>query len=519
MTPTRAIHSCAKYKDSRLRQFIQSAGRSFFAVMMLTAFVSLSSHWAVGQTITANFGYRSTNTPAIPSGIFGSNLVSLKDAGVLNSLVQDAGVVRTRKMAGIPDVYATTTPRWGDLDWYMANVVKPQHLNVLLVLTGTPYWLRATDLCGTSAPPSSIWRWAQIAASYVAHMDHTFPGLVTDYEIWNEPELQKSFCVANNTDATRLSTYLALYAAAAKAMRAQAAADGVHIRIGGPTISNLAYAQEWIGHLLSNSGTAPYVDFVSYHHYPTGRRQISNGMNWSMLYSYTQSSTLNGEVYSYNHIRNLVRNGSQPNRWSTPIYVTEYNDNWFFGKDCCRNDWTFGPLWNSVAIVDFLNTAYTGSHALPSRVYYFAGNAAPYFCIAGTWDSNMDCDPSEMHLYPQYYAFQMFGGSDYLGLRYGGRMAVSVSSTNTTSGLLATAFYNSASDVVVIVNPTATTYSSVKVVAQNTAIKAGYGTLLELGPSSPRISKRSVGLENSSGTYTGWFSIPPHTTVALTIKP
>jgi hypothetical protein len=124
-----------------------------------------------------------------------------------------------------------------------------------------------------------------------------------------------------------------------------------------------------------------------------------------------------------------------------------------------------------------------------------------------------------MSLYPQFYAFQMFGGSNYLNLRSGGRMAVSVSSTNTTSGLLATAFYNSGSDVIVIVNPTSTAYSSVKVVAQNSGIRSGYGDLLELGPSSPRISKRSVGLANSSGTYTGWFSIPAHTTVALTIKP
>ena len=108
---------CAKHRNSRVSKFIENICQSLFAVLIVTAFVPLSSHWALGQTITANFGYRSNNTPVIPSGILGLNLVSLQEAGVLNTLVQDAGLVRTRKMAGIPDVYATSTPRWGDLDW------------------------------------------------------------------------------------------------------------------------------------------------------------------------------------------------------------------------------------------------------------------------------------------------------------------------------------------------------------------------------------------------------------------
>jgi Glycosyl hydrolases family 39 len=332
VTPPAQRTFCVLQGIRRVRQFIPNTHPPVFALLVVAMFVLFLSDRAGSQTITADFGYRSYATPAIPPGLLGINLVSLQDAGVLNAVVQQAGIVRTRKMAGIPGVYATTIPRWNDFDWYIANVLKPQGVNILVVLTGTPTWLEATYLCGTSAPPSSISRWAQIAASYVAHLDHTFPGLVTEYEIWNEPELQKSFCVGDGTDATRLSTYLALYAAAAKAMRAQAAADGVSIKIGGPTISNLTYAQEWIGTLLSNVSTAPNVDFVTYHQYLTGDRQIWSGMDWSMLYSFTQSTT-RGEGYYYNQILNLVRNGSQPNRRSTPIYVTEYNDNWVFAQD------------------------------------------------------------------------------------------------------------------------------------------------------------------------------------------
>src|SRR5260370_11396889 len=176
--------------------------------------------------------------------------------------------------------------------------------------------------------------------------------------------------------------------------------------------------------LLSDSATAPNVDFVSYHMYLTGLSQIAT-MNWSELYAATQSTT-RGEVFHYLTNLTLVREALQPR----PIYVTEFNDNWAFDKDCCRNDPTFGSLWNSVAIVDFLNSVYAGASRVPNKVFYFAGSAPPYFCIVGTWNSNMDCNPSKLQLYPQFYAYALLASPNYLGLSKGGYMARSASPVN-----------------------------------------------------------------------------------------
>ena len=85
-------------------------------------------------------------------------------------------------------------------------------------------------------------QWAQIAVQYVTHMSGTFPGVVQDYEIWNEPNAT-GMC----STADHLKTYMAIYAAAAPAMKAAAPA-GTTIRIGGPVLSG--YSQLWLSTLL-----------------------------------------------------------------------------------------------------------------------------------------------------------------------------------------------------------------------------------------------------------------------------
>ncbi|HUK24897.1 MAG TPA: hypothetical protein VLV49_09980 [Terriglobales bacterium] len=476
---------------------------------------------AAGQTITANFGSRNLTARPIPAGMFGINLSDLQDPGTLSEL-QQAGITWTRKMAKIPDVYATKTPNWQPVDWYMRLVAQSgQH--PLIVLDATPPWLQPSSKpCGSGNPeraaPSDVNQWAQIAAAYVAHLDQNFPRAVKYYEIWNEPELDTSLCVSDGTDATRLKTYLALYSAAAKAMRAQAAKDGFTIKIGGPTISRFSLGPEWIGGLLSNSSTAPYVDFVSYHAYITGPTQISNGMNWSSLYSITQSSN-QGELHYYQMMYNLVRAGKQPHASSTPIFLTEYNDGWSFQQDCCRNSQAYGALWNITALLDFMNSYYAGTNAAPARVFYYAGSAPPYFCIAGTWNSSMNCDSTSLHFYPQYYAFQLIASNSYLGLSGGGHLASSVSSANTQSGLLATAFFTGAKDVVLIVNPTATNYSSVNVVAQNAGFSSATAKRYLINSANYQIATNSVTLSKISGGYSVYVQVPAYSVVAVALAP
>ena len=353
-----------------------------------------------------------------------------------------------------------------------------------------------------------------MAASVVAHMDQKFPGLMQDYEIWNEPELPASLCVADAT--ARRNDYVSMFGYAASAMHAQAKADGQTIRTGGPVISQLSQAATWFPALLDNASAAPYVDFVSFHLYITGQKNIDDGMQWSDLYSITQSSQ-NGLAYYYQMIDSLVRAGQQPNAATTPIYLSEYNSNWAYSLDCCRNDPTFGPLWNSLAITDFLNVIYSGSTAVPSRLVYF-NSSGNYFCILGAWDAEMDCDPSQMYPYPQYYAFQLFASPNYLNLQAGGNMAASVSPGSTTSGLSATAFYTNAADNVVVVNPTSASFNAVNIAFVNPGLSSPTGRQYLLNVYTTQIASQGVSFSPISGGYSATVSVPAYSTIAVSMQ-
>jgi hypothetical protein len=496
--------------------------RIFYSAFCALAFGFLAAS-AFAQTVTADFDSRSGKTHSIPPRAFGINAVNLQDPSTLRALVS-AGITESRAMGSIPAIYATSEPKWDQFDWEM-TLLQNQGLHPLVTLAGSPTWLLPSpNPCisaggqARNAPPTDMGEWAKIAASYVAHLDLQYPGLVHSYEIWNEPELQQSFCVADDTDATRLATYLKLYAAAASAMHAQAARDGVSIKVGGPVISEFSLAPEWIPALLAEPTTYPYVDFISYHMYLTGQTQISGGMDWSQLYAFTQSST-RGEVYNYLKDLTLIRKGLQTNPQSTPIYITEFNDNWVFAQDCCRNHPIYGPLWNSVAVVDFLNTVYAGANSVPTKMFYFAGSAAPYFCIAGAWNASMNCDASALDLYPQYYSYELLASATYLGLSAGGHMAKKVTPVNTQSGLLATAFYTTGQDSIVIVNPSSTSYSAVTVQATGSGYLSPAATVFTLNEANPKIDTEPLALKTITGGFQATVSVPAYTTVAVTLIP
>ena len=491
---------------------------SVFRTCVIVTVLILCAGRVGGQStsVTADFDSRSLSTKSIPANLFGVNLASISQAAI--PLVIPAGFTQVRRTAQIPVVYANPVPDWRAFDGAMSQA-KTAGLRPIVIITNTPIWLQpASNPCvGESPqhlPPTDVNKWAEIASSYVAHLDRAFPGFVQDFEIWNEPDLQTSLCVADNTDSTRLNTYLSLYAAASAAMRVQAQADNVRIRIGGPTLGDQSLAPEWIPALLSSPFTAPNVDFVSVHLYLTGPKQISSGMDWEQLYSFTQSPTRGINAY-YSQVDGLVRKGSQPHASTTPIYVTEYNDNWAFAHDCCRNDPTFGPLWNSVAIVDFLNSVYLGADQLPAKIYYYAASAPPYFCFAGTWNSNMDCDPSRNDPYPQYYAYQLFSTSKYLGLTSGGHMAASVSSTNPQ--LLVSAFFNSAHNMFVIINPTSSSFPGTLVRAANPGFSSGVATEYLLNRQNPTIRKSYVPLTGAAAGLTTSVDVPAYSVLALSL--
>jgi hypothetical protein len=468
------------------------------------------------QTVSANFADRSGSTPVVPGGLFsiGGSGSSVTDLSAISTLTM-AGLNGTRFWIPLQQIYPSAKNKsetdFDFLDWNLERM-KTAGLHPLGVIIGTPPSL-GSNPC---APPSIVWEWGQMAASVVAHVDQKFPGLMQDYEIWNEPELVSSLCITNAT--TRLDTYLAMFQAAASRMHAQAEADGETIRTGGPVISQMKQAPIWIPALLNSTSTAPYVDFVSFHLYITGLENIQKKMDWSQLYTYTQSPTW-GLANYFKIIESLVHSSHQSNAASTPIYITELNTGWAHAVDCCRNDPTYAPLWNSVAITDFLNVVYSGDFGVPRQLSYFNALGS-YFCILGKWDSDMDCDPSETEPYPQFYAYKLFASPDYLDLQAGGHMASSVSPANTTTGLNATAFYTSAADNVVIINPTSSSHSGVKVALTNPGFpSAPTGTVFLLNRENLQISTQSVSLTPISGGYSATVEVPAYSTVALSVKP
>jgi PKD domain/Glycosyl hydrolases family 39 len=481
------------------------------AVLTVLTFSSRSS----AQTVTANFGGRSGSTPVIPKDFLGLGSVStaLQDQTAISTLTA-AQLTPTRIYISLASVYATSTPNWSSLDWDLAIAAK-NGLHLIAVLQHTPPSLQpASNPCSGSAanaPPTSVQSWGTLAASVVAHIDKTHPGVVTDYEIWNEPELVASLCVADTTQ--RLNTYISMFAAAAAKMHSQATADGQPIRTGGPVMSRMSLIPTWMPAFLTNSGTSPYINFVSFHLYITGQTEINNGMTWSQLYSTTQGST-GGLAAYYMKVYNAVH----PYKPSVPIYLSEYNDNWAFAKDCCRNDPTYGPLWNSLALVDFLNVTHSGAAAPPSRLIYYAATAPPYFCTFGQWNTNMDCNKSVLSPYPQFYAFALFTSAKYLNLQSGGHLAASISPASTTSGLSATAFYTSTADNIVIVNPTSTNYSAVQVVVANSGFSWPAGNMYLLNKANGKISTQGISFVAVSGGAGATISVPAYSVVALSMK-
>ena len=476
---------------------------SRLAWLLLLPAMLFSAAASQAQTVSADFGYRSGSTPAIPSGAFGLNGtgVDVTDSGTVSQLTS-AGLTGTRIWIDLSQIYATPTPNFKILDAQLKNVAN-LGLRPLGVMYHTPPSL-GSQSCSM---PSNVTQWGQMAASVVAHVDQTHPGLIQDYAIWNEPDSNVSLCVPASQ---ALNDYLSIYAAAAPKMKAQAAADGQTIRVGGPALSSQNNVSTWIPAFLSGA-TAPYVDFVSFHIYPTGQTEIDNRMNWNTLYSKTQSAMTS----YYNHVEALVRKGSQPNAAKTPIYVTELNANWAYAVDGLRNDPTYGPLWNSVAITDLLNTVYNGAKAGPSKIFYF-NSAGKYFCIVGQWDGQMDCALGN-EPYPQFYTYKLFASPQYLNLQSGAHMAASVSPLGTNSGLAAAAFYTNTADNVVIVNPTSTDYNSVSLTVLNTGFTSATGTSYLLNSSNRQISTESVALSPTSGGYKATVAVPAYSTVAISL--
>ncbi len=471
----------------------------------------------VFSSITADFGSRANTTAAVPADMFGYGRGESIPTTAGRNLLSQGGVTVSRMSAEIELVFASGTADWTKIDPLVATV-QAAGQRAILQMNQSPAWLQpSSGSCAgqPTAAPTNVSEWAQLAAQYVAHMDSTFPGVVQDYEIWNEPNAT-GIC----TSADHLNTYLAIYAAAAPAMKAQAAQDGATVRIGGPVLSG--YSQLWLSSFLTNTGTAPYVDFVSYHQYFFGSSQMQ--AQWDTytgnisLYEATQDPTI-GAAGSYARVEEQVAAGKQPSGAQTPIYVTEYNSNWAFYKDCCRSDSIYGPLWNALYVTDMLDSIYNGMPHMPNHIDYFAGSAYPWFCMIGVQDSNMDClysvDATPVP-YPQYYAYDLIASPQYLGLSAGGYMAKSISTPTGGGGLATTAFYTANKDGIVITNPTSTAYSQITVTMANPGLTGTQGTFYQIS-NGAQIDASPISFSVKGTSLSTTISVPAYSVQAVSL--
>lgn len=471
----------------------------------------------VFSNIVVDFGSRTTTAYPISADMFGAGRGESLHSVADRNLLTQAGVTVSRLYAQIPLVYATQNPNWTKIDPLIASI-QAAGQKALLQMSLTPPWLQpAINPCGPgndTVAPTDPAKWAQIAASYVAHMDATFPGIVQDYEIWNEPNAN-GLCTANH-----LKTYMSIYSAAAPAMKKQAGTDGATIRVGGPSLSG--FSNLWLTTLLNDPSTAPYVDFVSYHQYLFGSKDLQ--VQWdtyngdASLYQQTQDPS-NGAEAIYTNAHNVVKAGKQPLGANTPIYITEFNTNFAFFKDCCRSDPTYAPLWNALYITDLLNSAY-GGMPLPAKTIYFAGSAYPWFCLIGVPDQNSDCLYSLKSVpqpYPQYYTYQLLSSRSYLGLVDGGYMAKSITPPTAGGGLAVTAFYNASQDAIVITNPTSFAYPQIQVRMQNVGFGAPHAMLYQI-VNGALINSSSLAETPQGKDYSVTFSVPAYSVQAISVK-
>lgn len=495
-------------------------------------------------TITADFASRQGSNHAIPSAFLGINgVVRVASNSQVVSYLKQTHMTLVRVSVDMLTTFPTPASltntaqqSWTQLDGLM-TFVQSQGLQPILLITYTPSWLQPqNNSCTTATHPVSASHvnpsliqngvdvgprtWGALAAQVVAHMDQHYASVHPYYEIWNEPDGVNFLCATGDkasADLTRLHQYEAIYAAAASQMKQQAQRDSVHILVGGPTLAfPRGHAKEWISAFVKDAKDAPYIDFISYHHYLHGGPSDT----WDMLLQTTQGAT--GVAAEFAQISAIVRSGKQPKAQSTPIFIDEYNTN-TGAADCCRNENSYGPLWNALFVADLFNTVTTtdspqsAAQAVPGGIVYFAANQptqSDHFCLFGALDSAMDCGGSgtSVQPYPQYYTYQLLGDPQFLDMSNSGHVTIARTSLQ---GVVVTSFYTSTKDNVFIVNTSGKAYTHIVVSLEHPGSVQTTAALWTLNSANPHIGTQSVSLTESADGYRVSIDIPAYSTVAL----
>lgn len=128
----------------------------------------------------------------------------------------------------------------------------------------------------------------------------------------------------------------------------------------------------------------------------------------------------------------------------------------------------------------------------------------------------MDCAQNgSIQPYPQYYTYQLLNDSHFCDMTNGGY--ITNAAVGKPAGLVASGFYTSTKDNVLIVNTSGTAYTQLTLALQNPGLANPTASVYTLNSSHPQIGTSSVTLSAVSGGYTVTISVPAYSTVALSL--
>lgn len=480
-----------------------------FLVMVLAVLVLW---WALHRKpadVTADFGGR-TSTVSVPANMLGSG-------GVGSTVSSQSGIdnmtnVRLRGnriWINVYIIFASGDINKPDYSLWDGQLQRgtSNGLNPLITVYGTPSPSLGKSHCSM---PTDVNKWSQMAAAAVKHTDQLHPGL--NYELWNEPDIN-GMC---DNISDKLTDYLNLYAAFAPLFKAAAPTA----KLGGPSLASSANTTTWIPALTTNPKTAPYVDFTSLHIYITGTWLLP-GMTWQQAYDTTQNPTA-GLAYYYRLFEQTTRKGSQPNAAQTPVMITEYNTNYAYQPNDVQNTAIYGPLWNMVAVADFVDVVAQGSLPPARLIYFMSADSKGYFCLEGVQggDARMCSPPTAGQPYnavyvpyPPLLAYQLLCAQDFMNLDDTGFNVVQP--PTAPNGLMTIAVYTQTADNLVIINPTGTDVTGLKVEMKGLGIKPTRGHQFVLSKGTLAKSELRVA---GADKFRAPVDVPAYSTVTVQLE-
>lgn len=195
----------------------------------------------------------------------------------------------------------------------------------------------------------------------------------------------------------------------------------------------------------------------------------------------------------------------------------------------CQNNPTYSPLTNGLFVLDYLNAVrdshspYGAASALPAGLSFYSWDIPMHnLCMFGVYDARMDCGPQNyptIQPYPDYYAYLLLGGANYLNITDSGYVANAP--TVKPAGMYVNGFYTKSLDSIALVNTTANNYQTLHVYLQNpgkvTGNRANLYTLTfnAHSPSSSISTTRVNLVAVTGGGFMATVHLPAYTMIGI----